>query len=565
MNLTALEALKKKVEVYDNVDFAVDGIIQRAERKAAEELPNVELENTPQLNKEEYQTYDFEEPALISQLFNPEVNLHPWQLNLSNQIASAKATQQTPFKFCLTACNGSGKDAFVIAPFVIWFALTRKRSLTIITSSSGTQLTAQTENYISSLALKFNKMIGREVFKVIKRFIKCNDTGSEIRLFATDEAGKAEGYHPLESWSEMAVIINEAKSVSEEIFQALSRCTGFNYWLEVSTPGEPLGHFYWSNQHYPKKMRVTSYDCPHKALGDIDEDKVRYGEHSAIFRSKHLALFTQLGGQFVVTAVQRDRCVETCKSWLGQKWKKRVGIDIALSNGGDESVICVLQGNKRVAQCTLYTDDVTVLTTEIDLFLRGQGIPLDSDSIYIDDGGVGRAIWPLLRDKGWINVNRLLNQTRAWNTLEFANLGAELWFFLNRLVEDNILLLPVDDAKFMEQLTSRKYKRSTTGKIQLESKKEMKAEGRKSPDRVDAFVLALSGLTIEMFHEAMVKGDAIDIKSEVKSSRALDSAELIGFSAKDEAYEEFFKKKDKKRGGGFMFAIENITDYDTRH
>ena len=211
----ALEELKRRSESYEDrcVDSAIRGVESRAERRerdsvnqpasAGEETvgrDDVSSSGTtdPIVDVSDLQVYDFVEPAEIAQLFNPEVTLHNWQLNISHQIASAKPTQHDTFKLCLCACNGSGKDAFVIAPFVVWFCLTRKRALTVITSSSGVQLTAQTENYISALALKFNKLVGRECFKVIKRFIKCNDTGSEVRLFATDEPGKAEGHHPLD-------------------------------------------------------------------------------------------------------------------------------------------------------------------------------------------------------------------------------------------------------------------------------------------------------------------------------------------------------------------------------
>jgi len=587
----ALEELKRRSESYEDrcVDSAIRGVESRAERRERErderEQPAIAGESAvsrddapssvpadPIVDASDLQVYDFVEPAEIAQLFNPEVTLHNWQLNISHQIASAKPTQHDTFKLCLCACNGSGKDAFVIAPFVVWFCLTRKRALTVITSSSGVQLTAQTENYISALALKFNKLVGRECFKVIKRFIKCNDTGSEVRLFATDEPGKAEGYHPLESWSEMAVITNEAKSIHDEIFEALTRCTGYNYWLEVSTPGEPTGHFHYSCTNHErlgyKFTRVTSYDCSHKNPKDIEEDRLRYGENSAIFRSKHLALFTQLGGQFIISQLWVNKCVEKTTSWIGKRWQKRVGIDIAMSTGGDESVLSLWQGNKRLAQHTFCSDDITVIVTEIDTFLRKHGIALDSTNIYIDDSGVGRAVWPLLRDKGWVNVNRVLNQARAYNTAEFDNRGTELWFLIARLVEECYLILPKEDHLLVEQLSTRKYDRSKrTGKIRMQTKLEMRSEGYKSPDRADAMVLAFTGLTIENFQEAVAKGDVVDIESTkvTGASHALTSKELIEFTiSKPKESADFiaeFVKPKEAQAPNLVNVIQEIYDY----
>ena len=455
-------------------------------------------------------TYDLADPVELAQILHPDVAFHQWQEKIATELAAANATQHNPYKLCLCACNGSGKDAFVIAPFVVWFMATRKNALVVVTSSSGVQLTSQTENYISRMCAAFNKVFNRPAFKVIKRYIVCEDTGSQCRLFATDEAGKAEGYHPLEPGAEMAIIINECKSVPDEIIQALTRCTGYNYWLEVSTPGQPVGHFFESWKIYKRKVRITSYDCPHKSVSEIEEDKVRYGEESALFRSKHLALFTQLEGQFVIAQHKLVGCIERCKAHIGERWGFRVSIDVALSNGGDETVCYVALGNKIVGELFLRHENIQVLADEITHFLEKHNVPKSIETIFIDDGGVGRALWPLLQAKGYTGVQRVLNQFRAFNSVEFGNRGAELWFNGMRLIEEDLLLIP-DDPILHTQMTTRKYKRSTTsGKILLESKADMKAEGRKSPDRADAYFMLWHGLTVENFHEALSKGDSRD-------------------------------------------------------
>jgi len=61
--------------------------------------------------------------------------------------------------------------------------------------------------------------------------------------------------------------------------------------------------------------------------------------------------------------------------------------------------------------------------------------------------------------------------------------------------------------KTIEQLTSRQRKKSegASGRLFLESKKTAKAHGRPSPDRADAFILALFGRTIDDFIAAKPK------------------------------------------------------------
>lgn len=459
---------------------------------------------------DKWEKMDIEDPAMVVEMFDANVGieegqilLHPWQIEVSEMLGKSKPTSKQPFKFCLCACNGSGKDAFVIAPFVIWFALSKIQSLTIITSSSGTQLTAQTEAYIRRLAEAVNTAFGQPVFKVNQRFIKCLKSGSEIRMFATDEEGKAEGYHPMTPNGEMAIIVNEAKSVAPAIFGALKRCTGFNYWLNVSTPGEPFGDFYKAFTSWPHKRHVSTFDCPHLSDSEREEDKIDMGEHSALYRSKHLALFTSLGGTVIMSAELIEEVLKENDNIpiIGQDWPLRIGGDLAA--GGDENVLTGTKGNQIVEQVCFTQKDTMVGADIIEHHLLATfKIPKTHEHLYFDDGGVGRGIIDNLRRRGW-NIQRILNQSPAVRKQEFGNRGAESWYRAKRIIEEKLFRLKVKgsvDDKLKAQLSNRYYKQqSTQGRITLEAKKDARAHGRPSPDRADSFLLSLTGLTIDDF------------------------------------------------------------------
>lgn len=445
-----------------------------------------------------------DDPAMVVEIFDPavangQVELHTWQVNIAEELATGKRNAQHPFKKCVCACNGSGKDRYVITPFVVWLALRFKRSLSIITSAGGVQLSAQTEGPIKHLCEQVNKYFGQKIFKINQRFIYCNLTGSEIRLFATDEAGKAEGYHPLEAGAEMAIIVNEAKTVAPDIFGALKRCTGFTYWLNVSTPGEPYGDFYDSFTRWPNSIRVSTFDCPHLSASEREEERITLGEHSALYRSKHLALFTSLGGQVIIPKELTTAILEKIKQGLiplrHQNWKLRIGGDLAA--GGDETVLTGVLGN-RITQRVSFIQKDTVLAADIIEFHFKNTFKVNKDHehIYMDDGGVGRGIIDNLRRRGW-DIKRILNQSAANMKKEFGNRGAEAWFRAKRILEENLFVID-EDEKFTEQLSNRYYKQqSTQGRITLEAKQDAKAHGRPSPDRADSFLLALTGLTID--------------------------------------------------------------------
>lgn len=455
------------------------------------------------------QCLDFESPALMLATFNEHIRsktvvLHKWQVDMLEELGLAKPTQAKPIKYCLVAANGSGKDAFIVAPFAVWFILCKIQSRVILTSSSGTQLTAQTETYIRDLAELINNVMGQEIFRIRQRYIKCRLSGSEIRMFATDEKGKAEGYHPMVPNAEMAIVVNEGKSVTEDIHSALRRCTGYNYWLEVSTPGEPTGFFYNAATSWKLSRRVTSYDCAHLSEDEREEDKRQLGEHSALFRSKHLALFTSIGGEVIITQELIDKLRATRPLFSIVGWKDKVGIDLAA--GGDENCVYIRNGLSIKHFLSFRETDTTLTADKIEMFLLGK-VPKDYDFIFADDGGVGHAIIDTLVRRGW-NIKRVLNQHAAINKRNFGNKGAENWYRVKRIFEEGFFdleSLPDKEAKnnTLHQLINRKYKQQLLGaRIFLESKKEAKAHGRPSPDRADALILTYTGETLDDFLKA---------------------------------------------------------------
>lgn len=551
-NQTPIVEQKISKETKNSIDTGAGPSNKSTERilTDGDYVPSSE-EQTP-LRANQYQKLDFLSPFDVVSFYNKGIRdglltLHPWQLDVSDTLGYAKPDSQKPYKFSLCACNGSGKDAFVIAPFAVWFALCKIQSRCIITSSSGVQLTAQTESYIRALAQQVNEYHGEEIFKIRQRYIRCTLSGSEIRLFATDEEGKAEGYHPIEAGTEMAIIINEAKSVAPEIFRALRRCTGYNYWIEVSTPGPKRGDFYTHFQRWKEQGRgrhVTTYDCPHLSAVEREEDKVDLGEHSMLFRSKHLALFTSEDEDTIVSEEVISRNREYSKSGKIKRehsdWPKRVGIDLAA--GGDETSIYITQGNTILDKLNFREKDTTITALRIDGYLNDKSIPKNHEHIYGDDGGVGRSIIDQLAGEhgmGW-RISRVLNQSKASDTSRYSNRGAENWYRIKRLFEENIWFFnPLhDDTKLCDQLANRFYKQGgTNGKIALQSKAEAKADGHPSPDRADALILSLTGLTISDF----INVETISIKKipDLKHREGFRTNEEIIAWHEAEQYKEY--------------------------
>jgi hypothetical protein len=483
---------------------------------------------------------------------------HPWQTEISEFLCiQNKPTYKDPLRLAVRAANGSGKDAYVIAPFAIWFALTKKQSLCVITSSSHRQMDEQTEYHIRNLAEAINKKMGSVIFQTKARQVKCALSGSEISMFVTDEPGKAEGSHPRTPDSEMCIIINEAKSVEDDIFQALSRCTGYNYWLEISSPGGKAGRFYKSCLTWKNHIKVTAFDCPHLGEAYIENAKIDWGENSPTYRSMVLAEFSSLEGLNIVKQEWIDRLKERPPKVMFQHWPVRVGIDAG--QGSDETVVSAWQGNQRIFQHCFRDKDATIQADILNHTL-GTKLKLPKNHPYIwgDDGVGSKATMDILRRMGW-KVQGVLNQSKAINRTRFVNRTAELWTKFARLWEEGILQLPdPEDKKFEEQLTGRHYLDKSVEKerLQLETKADARRKGRPSPDRADAAVLAFHDLQLKDFLEELEK----EVTGHANRQRQLVSVEDYSTFRDDVRYGQKELKPAKK--GQRIYHFHNLIETD---
>jgi hypothetical protein len=109
--------------------------------------------------------------------------------------------------------------------------------------------------------------------------------------------------------------------------------------------------------------------------------------------------------------------------------------------------------------------------------------------VAIDSIGIGAGIYDRLREMGFECVEGV-NVARSANDKDkFRNLRAELWHDMREwLAQDMPVQIPDMDV-LMGDLTSLGYKHDSSGRLQIESKEELKKRGMKSPDCADALAL----------------------------------------------------------------------------
>ena len=112
------------------------------------------------------------------------------------------------------------------------------------------------------------------------------------------------------------------------------------------------------------------------------------------------------------------------------------------------------------------------------------------DGLFVDKGGIGAGIVDRLRELG-IPVIAVNFGERATDTELYENKRAECWWRMKEWVEDHPNRLP-NDAALIADLIAPQPAVTSKSKRLLESKKDMRKRGIRSPDGGDALALTFS-------------------------------------------------------------------------
>lgn len=427
------------------------------------------------------------------------VKLYSWQEEALSKIGK-KRTSQKPMEMVMRAINGSGKDQMIIAPFALYMIMTSPYGLVVITTASANQMDTQTFKYIETLAAGINKLfrpiLGDDLLKVKRnpRKVECKLFKSSINMFVTDEEGRAEGYHPPKDKAQLCIIVNEAKSVDDRIFNALERCTGWTHWLEISSPGSAEGHFYkscMSNRTGVYRPVITIDDCPHFTKSHVNRLIERMGgiDHPLV-RSMLFAEFASDDADVVVSMHMWNELMKAIKANSIKHHREVLntgGLDFGFGN--NETVLTVRNGNKVVGRKVWKLANAALLCESIRD--AAEHFNLNNSKIYADAHGIGKVIISMLRENyGVRSVVPVFSSRPAYDKKSYLNLNSESWFNLRKLFNDRVIIVD-EDATLQKQVTNRMYEVNNTGKICLIEKKEQrKAFATDSPDWADSLVLA---------------------------------------------------------------------------
>jgi len=408
------------------------------------------------------------------------INLYDWQRKVLRDL------EPRDCRVALRAANGSGKTSTVISSILIWHALVYPRSIAVTTAGVFRQVESQLwpslRNHIAKLGGAWEVTSG-EI-----RYLHPNGNTSRIIGYSATDPGRAEGWHAEDhEYHPLLMVVDEAKTVADPLFEAISRCQPTRL-LIASSPGGTSGAFYRAftkEANMWQKHAVTAFDCPHITQTQIDEVIQRYGEKHPLTRSMIYGEFVDIGLEsLVINLTQLQNCYNTPPRF--KPGVRIAGVDFAA--GGDQNVICISDGNKILPMIAWREKDTMAAVGRFIVEFKKAG--LEASNIYADASGMGMVMCDALAESGWV-VNRVNFGATAYDNNAYTNRSAEMWYGMAKKIEDAEIILP-EDEDLTAQLTCRRTITNSKGKLGVESKDSMRARGIASPDRADALALCLS-------------------------------------------------------------------------
>jgi phage terminase large subunit len=298
---------------------------------------------------------------------------------------------------------------------------------------------------------------------------------------SSDVSGHIEGIHDQYN-SPAGLLIDEAKSIPDQILDTLARCH-VTFRLYMSSTGPASGEFYRINTakaHLWRTFRVTSEMCSHVSKAEIEADRENLKD--SVFRIKHAAEWLYDAGDSMIS-------LEHVRALLDEPpvvISGRMTAFCDFAGPGDQSVLALCNGNEvRIVEAWVHRDTMHSVGKFINWFKK---LGLNGYQIGGDEG-YGHQLMDRMAEEGY-HLVRINNGSPASKPNLYVNLAAEWWSVVGEKIERREIVLPGDE-KLVAQLSSRRKLYDSRGRERLESKADMRARGLESPDLADAVIGAV--------------------------------------------------------------------------
>lgn len=284
-------------------------------------------------------------------------------------------------------------------------------------------------------------------------------------------------------------LIDEASGIPDKVFEvaegALS--TDGAFVLMAANPTRMDGYFYDSHHKMRDRWAALHWNGEESPLVSKDyiaDMAAKYGPESAIYRIRVKGDFAGNPDGVIPLDLVESAVGREIKPFGSPVW----GLDVARF-GSDRTALAKRVKNAMDIQVKAWQGKDTMQTAGL-LKIEYDSAPVKPEAIYVDVIGIGAGVVDRAKELGLpvvgINVAESPGVQERYNRLR-----DELWFEAREWFQRRDVRM-VKDEPLIAELTLPSYKVLSNGKIQVESKEELKKRGVTSPDLADAFCLTFA-------------------------------------------------------------------------
>lgn len=392
--------------------------------------------------------------------------------------------------------HGVGKTTG-LSWLIICHGLTRFPQKTVCTAPTSSQLFDALASEVKAWMKKLPPLV-LDLFEIQVDQIKLRAAPEESFIaFRTSKPETPEAMAGVHS-DNVLLICDEASGIPDPVFEAAAgSMSGENATTVLAgNPVRTTGLFFDTFHKLREKWQWRHISCighPRISADFIDDMKRRYGEDSNAYRVRVLGEFptgdddTVIPFELMEASLKRDvRATLVKEIW---------GVDCARF-GNDTSALARRKGNTLVKPVEEKKGwDTMRLAGWVKSEYDDMALDNKPSEILVDSIGIGAGVTDRLIELGLPARGINVSESSSLFSERYLNMRAELWFTGKDWFQAKDCNLNGDEALGAE-LVAPRFKYTSSGKIQVESKEDMKKRGLKSPNRADAFLLTLAGKSV---------------------------------------------------------------------
>lgn len=393
----------------------------------------------------------------------------------------------------VTAGRGVGKSAQV-AWMILWSISTHADTRGVVTASTEGQL--RTKAW-AELGKWYNLFVAKHLFKLTATAIHVAGDADLEKTWRIDavpwSAENAVAFNGLHNQGKrLLIIFDEASGIDDVIWEntagVLTDGKTQILWMRYGNPTKTSGAFF-KNCTSPRYNTVTRVD--NRSVRFTNKEQIQawideYGDDSDFVRVHVKGMFPRAGfANFISPELVNQARRRRLQQQQFAVYPKILAIDPARF-GDDSSVITLRQGLKVHYQIALQGfDGVDLAGRVFELCRKEAGV---SCIVYDAIGNGADLDSTLRRMSGLPALMPVQWGVPAADDKSYSNQRSEAWGRMREWLESGEI---PDDDDLADELTSLDYGHDVKFRIQLQSKKDVKKNGGKSPDKADSLALSM--------------------------------------------------------------------------